>query len=64
MNAATPLLTPIYVCNTSGSNGKVYPTVGGAVNGGSTDAGETIGTTTVQIWIRISTNVWAASLGA
>lgn len=64
MNASAPLLTPIVVANTSGSNGKVYPTVGGAVNGGSTDAGETVGTTTVQIWFRVSTNVWVAVLGA
>lgn len=64
MNAATPLLTPIIVINPSGSNGKVYPQTGGAVNGGSTDAGETIGTTTVQIWIRYSTTAWGAILGA
>ncbi len=64
MNAATPLLTPIWVFNTSGSNGKVYPQTGGNVNGGSTDAGETIGTTTVQIWVRLSNLAWAAVLGA
>jgi len=64
MNSAVPLLTEIVVANTSGSNGVVYPPTGGKVNGGSTDAGETIGTTTVQIWWRISNTDWVASLGA
>lgn len=64
MNPATPLMTPIYVSNPSGSNGKVYPHTGGIVNGGSTDAAETIGTTTVQIWVRYSATNWAAVLGA
>lgn len=64
MNSAVPLLTPIYVANPSGSNGKVYPHTGGTVNGGTTDAGETIATTTVQIWIRYSNTAWAAVLGA
>lgn len=64
MNSAVPLLTPIVVSNPSGSNGKVYPPTGGTVNGGSTDAGETIGTTTCQIWIRYSATAWAAVLGA
>ncbi len=64
MNSATPLLTEIIVANTSGSNGKVYPPTGGKVNGGTTDAGETIATTTVQSWYRISTTDWVAVLGA
>lgn len=64
MSASAPLLRPIIVANTSGSTGKVYPNTGGAVNGGSTDAGESCATTTVQIWMRISTNVWVAVLGA
>lgn len=64
MSSSAPLLTEIYVANTSGSNGKVYPHTGGTVNGGSTDAGETCGTTTVQIWLRISSTAWVAVLGA
>lgn len=64
MSSEAPLLTPIVVANTSGSNGKVYPHTGGTVNGGSTDAGETCGTTTVQIWMRISSTAWCAVLGA
>lgn len=64
LSSSTPLLTPIIVANPSGSNGKVYPHTGGAVNGGSTDAGETIATTTVQIWVRYSATAWAAVLGA
>lgn len=64
MNASAPLLTQIMVANTSGSNGKVYPHTGGKVNGGSTDAGETCGTTTVQIWVRLDSTNWCAVLGA
>lgn len=64
MNSAVPLLTPMWVLNTSGSNGKIYPHTGGTVNGGSTDGGETIATTTAQIWIRLSSTAWAAVLGA
>lgn len=64
MNSAVPLLRPIVIANTSGSNGKVYPPTGGTVNGGSTDAGETITSTTVQIWYRFSSTGWAAVLGA
>ena len=64
MSAAAPLLTPIFVGNTTAGNGKVYPHTGGAVNGGSTDAGETCNATTVQIWIRISSTAWIAVLGA
>lgn len=64
MNSAAPLLKPFIVANTSGSNGKVYPHTGGAVNGGSTDAGETCATTTVQIWMRVSSTAWVAVLGA
>lgn len=64
MNSSVPLLSFVIVANTSGSNGKVYPHTGGTVNGGSTDAGETIGTTTVQIWMRLSATAWCAVLGA
>lgn len=64
MNSATPLLTEVIVANTSGSNGVVYPPTGGKVNGGSTDAGETIASTTVQVWYRITTTDWVAVLGA
>jgi hypothetical protein len=64
MSSSAPLLTPIVVANPSGSNGVVYPHTGGTVNGGSTDAGETIATTTVQIWFRISSTAWVAVLGA
>lgn len=64
MSASTPLLTPIVVANTAAGNGKVYPHTGGAVNGGSTDAGETCNATTVQIWWRVSSTAWIAVLGA
>lgn len=64
MSSSAPLYTPIFAANGSGSNGKVYPHTGGLVNGGSTDAGETLTNTTVQIWIRISSTAWVAVLGA
>jgi hypothetical protein len=64
MSSSAPLLTPIVVANSSASNGVVYPHTGGTVNGGSTDAGETVATTTVQIWFRVSSTAWVAVLGA
>jgi hypothetical protein len=64
MNASWPLLQPIFVCNTSGSNGIVYPNTGGAINGGSTDAGITVGTKKSQLMMRITTNVWLSILSA
>lgn len=64
MSSSAPLLTPIIVANTAAGNGKVYPHTGGKVNSGSTDAGETINATTVQIWIRYDSTNWAAVLGA
>jgi hypothetical protein len=64
MSSSAPLLKPIIVGNTAAGNGKVYPHTGGAVNGGSTDAGETCNATTVQIWYRVSSTAWIAVLGA
>lgn len=64
LNSSTPLLTPVYVANTSGSNGKVYPSTGGAFNGGSTDAAITVGANKSLYAIRISTNVWMSNLSA
>ena len=64
MSASVPLLTPIWVSNVSGANAKVYPNTGGKVNGGSTDAAETINSTTAQIWVRYSATEWFAILGA
>lgn len=64
MSASAPLLTPIIVANTAAGNGKVYPHTGGKVNSGSTDAGETCNSTTVQIWVRYDATNWAAVLGA
>jgi hypothetical protein len=62
--AATPLLSHIFVANTSGSNGLVYPNTGGAINGGSTDAGITVGANKSAMFMRISTNVWMSILSA
>lgn len=63
MSANAPLLSPIVV--SVGANGAVvYPHTGGTVNGGSTDAGETLAATTVQIWYRVSATAWIALIGA
>lgn len=64
MSASAPLLTPIIIANNAAGNGKVYPHTGGTVNAGSTDAGETCNSTTVQWWMRVSSTAWIAILGA
>lgn len=51
----TPLNTPFWFFNASGSTGKVYPPTGGAINGGSTDAGLSITTLKTALMIRTST---------
>src|SRR5579862_6363393 len=43
LNASTPLLTPIFVTNTSGSTGKVYPPTSGTFNGLSADTAISVG---------------------
>ncbi len=62
--ANMPLNTPFWVFNSSGSTGKVYPTVGGAINAGSTDAGLSMATHTTAVFMRISTNVTISILTA
>jgi hypothetical protein len=64
MNSGTPLLSHIFVVNTSGSNGLVYPNTGGAINGGSTDAGVTVGANKSAMLLRVTTNVWMSILSA
>jgi len=64
MNASVPLLSPIYVVNTSGSSGLVYPATGGNFNGGSTDAAITLATHTSMLIMRVSTTVWISNLTA
>lgn len=61
----TPLLTPIFLANPSGSNCLLYPGTGCALNGGTATTGtETIGTTTVAIVIRTSSTAYSVLLGA
>lgn len=64
MNTAVPLLTPIFVVNTSGSTGKVYPFTGGNFNGGSTDAGISVTTQKTLIIMRYSATGWSSNLSA
>ena len=64
LNSSTPLLQPIYITNTSGSNGLVYPATGGNMNGGSTDAAITVGSHKALIVVRISTTVFLSNLSA
>lgn len=64
MNTSSPLLTPILICNTSGSIGKVYPTSGGNFNGLSADAAISVGANK-SLWVmRYSTNGWVSNLSA
>lgn len=51
----TPLNAPFWFFNASGSTGKVYPPTGGAINGGSTDAGLSLTTLKAAVMIRTST---------
>jgi len=55
---------PYWVFNSSGSTGLVYPPTGGALNGGSTDAGLSMTTKKVAQFIRLSTNVVIYNLTA
>lgn len=59
-----PLMTPYWLFNSSGSTGKVYPPTGGAINGGSTDAGLSVATLKTVVFMRISTNVVISILTA
>jgi hypothetical protein len=64
LNTSTPLLQPIYITNTSGSNGLVYPATGGNMNGGSTDAAITVGAQKALIVMRVSTTLFVSNLSA
>lgn len=59
-----PLQELHYVYNSSGSTGKVYPPTGGALNGGSTDAGLSLATLKVATFYRVSTTVVIYNLTA
>lgn len=59
-----PLNAEYWVYNSSGSTGKVYPPSGGAINGGSTDAGLSVATLKVAVFMRLSTNVVISILTA
>lgn len=49
------------IANTSGSSGIVYPPTGGTINGGTS---ETLTTTIVGVFIRMTNTKWAGLLGA
>lgn len=59
-----PLNTWYIVFNSSGSTGKVYPPTGGAINGGSTDAGLSLATLKNAAFMRLSTTVVISNLTA
>ena len=63
-NDATPLGKMIIVFNLASTTANVYPTSGGAINGGSTDAAVTIAQNKVRVFVRYSTNVWVSWLTA
>lgn len=64
MNAAVPLLAPLFVVNTSGSTGKVYPTSSGTINGLSADTAISVGANKCLILMRYSNTGWLANLSA
>jgi hypothetical protein len=53
-----------YFFNTSSTAALVFPTSGGAISGGSTDASFSVAQNKPTIFIRASTNVWMANLSA
>lgn len=63
-HANTPLGKPIVVFNLAATTANVYPSTGGAINGGSTDAAVTIAQNKVRVFMRYSTNVWVSWLTA
>lgn len=52
-----PLNAEFWVYNSSGSTGKVYAPTGGNINGGSTDAGFSLTTLKVSVWMRLTTTL-------
>lgn len=60
----TPLGKMIVVFNLASTTANVYPSTGGAINGGSTDAAVTIAQNKVRVFMRYSTNVWISWLTA
>lgn len=63
-NDNMPLNTPHYVYNSSGSTGKVYAPTGGNLNGGSTDAGLSLTTLKVAMFLRLTTTLVIYNLTA
>lgn len=59
-----PLMVPIFVANTSGSTGKIYPATGGNWSGGTTDAGLSITTHKGCVVYRLSTTLWLCIFSA
>lgn len=64
LNTSTPLLSPIFIANISGSTGLVYPATGGNFNGGSTDAAISVAANKCLIVMRFSTTGWLSNLSA
>jgi hypothetical protein len=65
LNAAVPLLTPVYVVNISGSIGKVYPVnSSGTFNGLSAGTAISVGANKSSFFIRYSANGWMSNLSA
>jgi len=64
MSTSVPLMKPIWVVNTSGSTGKVYPFTGGNFNGGSTDAALSVLTLKTAIIMRVTSTLWMLNMSA
>ena len=64
MSTSVPIMKPIFVVNTSGSTGKVYPFTGGNFNGGSTDAAISVATLKAMLIMRLTSTLWLSNLSA
>lgn len=58
------LMRPYIIWNQSSTAALVFPSTGGAINGGSTDASFSVAQNKPTLFFRLSTNVWIAVLSA
>ena len=59
-----PLNCPIYIVNPSAVAGVVFPGLGGAINGGSTNASKALSANNTAVYIQYGTNLWGSAQGA
>ena len=59
-----PLMRPYLIRNSSSDAALIFPSTGGAINGGSTDGSFSVAQNKPTIFWRFSANVWVAILSA